>query len=101
MLSILCVVSITELGPIIFLRLSEKSIGEYDGIFTSRHYGGITFSDFESSSYFLSYSGLQAQVADSGETYNLAPRNQFCDSTAFPPNGFSSQSVCVMFMDTA
>ena len=34
-LSILTVVSITELGPIIFLRLSEKSVGEYDGIFAS------------------------------------------------------------------
>ena len=35
-LSVLVVVSITELGPIIFLRLSEKSNGDYDGILSSR-----------------------------------------------------------------
>ena len=34
-LSILTVVSITEQGPIIFLRLSENSVGEFDATFTS------------------------------------------------------------------
>ena len=32
-LSILVVVSITEQGPIIFLRLAEKQVGQYDAIF--------------------------------------------------------------------
>ena len=36
MLSILVVVSITELGPIIFLSLAEKSVGKFDGIFLNR-----------------------------------------------------------------
>ena len=35
-LSILIVVSITEKGPTIFLRLSEKTTGEYDAIFFNR-----------------------------------------------------------------
>ena len=43
-LSILVVISITELGPIIFLRLSEKSVGEYDGIISSR---GSFFDNFD------------------------------------------------------
>ena len=58
-ISILCVVTITKLGPIIFLRLSEKQIGEYDGMFTSRHYGHEDFSDFEDKGYYLSYEVLQ------------------------------------------
>ena len=31
--SILVVESVTRLGPIIFLRLAEKSVGEYDAVF--------------------------------------------------------------------
>ena len=63
-LSILCVVSITELGPIIFLRLSEKSIGEYDGIFSSRDYSGVDFNDFTAEYYYLSYTALQDRISD-------------------------------------
>ena len=57
-LSILCVVSITELGPIIFLRLSEKSTGEYDGMFTSRHFGHVDFSSFDDTHYLLSFTAI-------------------------------------------
>ena len=57
-LSILCVVSITELGPIIFLRLSEKSTGEYDGMFTSRHFGHVDFNSFDDTQYLLSFTAI-------------------------------------------
>lgn len=58
-LSILCVVTITELGPIIFLRLSEKAYGEYDGMFTSRGNPDLSLSDVDNIGYFLSYQVLQ------------------------------------------
>ena len=35
----------------------------------------------------------------SGQSYNLAPRFQFCDSDA-EVSGYDSTSICVMFMDT-
>ena len=44
-LSILIVVSITQKGPIIFLRLAEKTSGEYDGIFTN-NYKFESFKDY-------------------------------------------------------
>lgn len=34
-LSILIVVTIAHKGPIILFRLAEKTVGEYDGVFTS------------------------------------------------------------------
>ena len=54
-LSILVVVSITELGPIIFLRLSENSVGEYDGIFSARSGKINDFSDEEVSKYQINW----------------------------------------------
>ena len=80
-LSILCVVSITRLGPIIFLRLSEKDNGEYDGIFKSRYLDEkINFSHFKDMGRYLSYSNLQQQISATANSYKLAPRNQFCES---------------------
>ena len=55
MLSILIVVSITRLGPIIFLRLSEKTVGEYDGIFSSRHKTVDDFGGWEEDYYAINY----------------------------------------------
>ena len=55
-LSILIVVSVTELGPIIFLRLSEKSIGEYDGVCSSRSNNGVVnFDSHYDGMYFLNW----------------------------------------------
>ena len=54
-LSILIVVSITQKGPIIFLRLAEKTSGEYDGIFTN-NYKFESFKDYSNDiSFFLNY----------------------------------------------
>lgn len=54
-LSILIVVSITQKGPIIFLRLSEKITGAYDGIYTSEGADFDSFFDFSPNGAFLNY----------------------------------------------
>ena len=54
-LSLLTVVSITQKGPIIFLRLSEKQVGMFDGIFSSRHYGTDEQAFMGASEFFLNY----------------------------------------------
>ena len=44
------------MGPIIFLRLAEKQVGDYDGMFYPRYYGGeADFDDFEDRGYYLNY----------------------------------------------
>lgn len=56
-LSILIVVTITSLGPIIFLSLAEKSVGEYDAIFASEYGGDIeSFDEWFDTGYYLDYS---------------------------------------------
>lgn len=56
-LSILVVSSIVEKGPIIFLRLAEKTVGEYDGMFMSRNYAyyETDFDTFYDSGFYLNY----------------------------------------------
>ena len=82
MLAILIVVSITRLGPIIFMRLSEKTVGEYDGIFSSSKSTVNDFSDWEESSYSLNYVRVKQLMEQSDKDYNLSPRLQFCGSAA-------------------
>ena len=56
MLSILVVISITEKGPIIFLSLGEKQIGQYDGIITPTATGKVEqLSDFNDRGYYLDF----------------------------------------------
>ena len=60
-LSILIVVSITQKGPIIFLRLAEKTAGEYDGVFTNLNVDFKGFNDFTyDEGYYLNYTEAQS-----------------------------------------
>ena len=82
MLSILCVVTITEMGPIIFLRLSEKSSGSYDGTISSRGYGHKQqdFDSINNLGYYLSYTDAMknfATLEDGGKEFQIAPRFNF------------------------
>ena len=45
-LAILTVVSITRLGPIIFLRLAEKTTGQYDAIYSSNAHKVTDLDDY-------------------------------------------------------
>ena len=55
-LSILVVSSIITKGPIIFLRLSEKAVGEFDGMFMSRaNQNVVSFNSFLDEGYYLNY----------------------------------------------
>ena len=54
-LSILIVVSITQKGPIIFLRLSEKQVGEYDAIFSSIDQQVENINKWEATYWYLNY----------------------------------------------
>jgi hypothetical protein len=74
-LSILVVVSITKKGPIIFLRLSEKTVGEYDGIYSSSHENVSNLNEWIDNGYYLNYT--QVRGVTDGQ-YNLSPRMQFC-----------------------
>ena len=98
MLSILTVVSITELGPIIFLRLAEKSVGEYDAIFSNRNLEVSDFLSWYDSGFLINYS----QVKDMDLDYNLSPRMQFCGSRAATGSSrFADETdVCIAFIDT-
>lgn len=81
-ISILLVVSITDLGPIIFLRLSEKGTGEYDGTFYNSHYTDPEdFGSFVDKGYYINYENVMQEISTAGKSFNLAPRVQFCDST--------------------
>ena len=73
-ISILIVVSITRLGPIIFLRLSEKTVGEYDGIFSSRHNYVDDFGGWEENSYAINYEKVKQLMEQNNKDYNLSPR---------------------------
>ena len=74
-LSILVVISITEKGPIIFLSLGEKQIGQYDAVINPNFNGKTqTFSDYVSSGLFLNYTQIKDITSDK---YNLSPRMQF------------------------
>lgn len=95
MLSILIVVSITQKGPIIFLRLSEKSKGAYDGIISSSSQDGEDFDDYYDNGWYLNYTQVQTVTNDE---YNLSPRLQFC--TAYNLDTGVYKSLCVMLMDT-
>ena len=63
--------SITEKGPTIFLRLSEKTTGEYDAVFMNE-INQIEVQAF--GDYLLNYT--QAMSITDNE-YNLAPRMVF------------------------
>ena len=66
--------SITEKGPTIFLRLSEKTTGEYDAVFMNRM---ANWSGEDDPDYGWSYLNFQ-QVQDiTSEQYNLSPRMHF------------------------
>ena len=64
-LSILVVVSITELGPIIFLNLSEKQVGEYDGMMQNIFENTESFEYWdESDSYMLNYTAINKTLTE-------------------------------------
>ena len=73
-LSILIVVSITRLGPIIFLRLSEKTVGEYDGIISSRHKTVNDFGSWDENYYAINYVKVKQLIKQNNKDYNLSPR---------------------------
>ena len=63
------------MGPIIFLRLSEKSTGMYDGIFSSRAIAhGEQNVVFGQTGHFISYASAVEATANK---YNLSPRQTF------------------------
>ena len=57
-LSILVVVSITELGPIIFLSLAQRFYGEYDAIFSSINDDVQDLEKFMTKDYLLNYTEI-------------------------------------------
>ena len=73
-ISILIVVSITRLGPIIFLRLSEKTVGEYDAIISSRHKTVDDFGGWDENSYAIDYVKVKQLMEQNNKDYNLSPR---------------------------
>ena len=90
-LSILVVVSITQKGSIIFLRLSEKQVGEYDAIFSEI---GLQTPDINSWGPTLNYLNYTQVRAITNDEYNLSPRNAFSGTR---DGGFE---YTVQFLDT-
>ena len=78
-LSILVVVSITEQGPFIFLRLGEKEIGAFDGIFSHANSGQVDdYEQWIDNGNYLNFTQVLNVVSSE---FNLSPRMQFCDSS--------------------
>ena len=100
-LAILVVSTITSMGPIIFLRLSQKYVGEYDGIFYNNYHNPVpTFSEFYDDGYYLNYTEAKIRFAETGVVDSLSPRQQFQDTTfLFGQSG--SASLYLGLIDTA
>jgi hypothetical protein len=75
--SALVINTLVDQGPIIFLKLAEGDIGQYDGIIypSSSTFSGI--GDFVQYGTFINYTRVNELVENE---YNLAPRKQFCGS---------------------
>lgn len=80
MLSVLVVVTITTLGPIIFLKLNQKHTGEIDAIFSNRLQKVTNFYGYSDTGGYLNYTEATQILHDGGIEANLAPRLQFCGS---------------------
>lgn len=63
--------TIIEKGPIIFLRLSENSIGQFDGILYPSKYGN---EESNQNGYFLDYTKVMNVT---NNKFNLSPRKNF------------------------
>ena len=79
-LSVLVVVTITTLGPIIFLKLNQKHTGEIDAIFSNRLKEVTNFYGYSDNGGYLNYTGAMQILDEEGIKANLAPRLQFCGS---------------------
>jgi len=99
-LSVLVVNSITKKGPIIFLSLSEKSVGQFDGVFSNRHELCEDFNVWFDNSYYIDFQTAKQVMADNNKDYNLSPRMQFCGAFVDYKTSPTSADNCLMFMDT-
>ena len=75
-------VSITSLGPIIFLRLSEKTVGEYDAIISTRVQKVDDITSYHDVGYYIDYNATKELLASNEVEVNLSPRLQFCSTLA-------------------
>ena len=95
-LSTLVINTVIDLGPIIFLKMGEQSVGQFDAIITPNEFTVGDFGQFENSdaNRFLNFSKAMEQAGN----YNLAPRKQWCGSTI--RKNLRSEETCLMLMDT-
>mmetsp|Transcript_1214 Transcript_1214/g.1859 ORF Transcript_1214/g.1859 Transcript_1214/m.1859 type:complete len:198 (-) Transcript_1214:1127-1720(-) len=108
-LSVLAVVTITALGPIIFLRINEKQTGEVDAIFSNRITSIANFPTYSDQGNYLNYTAVKERIAEVNIDANLSPRLQFCGSkmSYTVPNKrgsgtkVESFSSCIGAIDTA
>ena len=75
--SALVINTLVEQGPIIFLKLAEGDVGQFDGIMQPTK--GDSLDGFkQNAGIFLNYSRISEVV---GNDFNLAPRKMFCGAT--------------------
>lgn len=73
--------TIVEKGPIIFLKLSEGEVGQYDGIVYPQR--DMDFDSFQNTKgIFINYTRSMETLNNTGTSYNLSPRKTFCGSKA-------------------
>lgn len=101
--SILVVESITRLGPIIFLKLAEKTTGQYDAAYSYGFgYESEGFLDYDqtdgNNGTFIDYAAATAQLQKAGIDANIAPRRQFTES--YLHDGTTYLTVNVGWIDT-
>ena len=82
-LSVLVVNSVIAKGPVIFLKLSETFVGEYDGVFYNREvdYSIGWTATYDDSGYYIDYNAVKE--LDDFDKHNLSPRYQTCDTLIY------------------
>ena len=93
-LSTLVVNTVISKGPIIFLKLAQADVGEFDGVF---YHGGGYHSDMNTWSNWnemLNYTQVKELYADE---YNLAPRFHDCGPSVV---NYELKGPCIMLWDT-
>ena len=94
-LSTLVVNTIINKGPIIFLKLAQEDVGEFDGVFSPGSGYSASMNNWSpQGAWMLNYTHIQ-ELPDND--FNLAPRLHTCRAS---PQNVKLKDPCLMLWDT-
>ena len=77
--SALVINTLVEQGPIIFLKLAEGDVGQFDGILRPTKGNYVDGGYQQSAGIFLNSTKISEVV---GDEFNMSPRKMFCGATS-------------------